>query len=186
MHLHGLPTAAHPQEVALGDLPGGGQRWAKGRFQNSPEIFLAAIAPGAGTANGSSRRGRGDPETEFTEMQQSTFLTQEEAADVCRKSYDTIRRYRRQGRLPNSRTRADGTVEVAVADLVATGLLDALANTGDVTEAASRSRTERDLAAMRQELNVLRERNEGLLERLERADGEIAFLRSMLYRVEVA
>jgi len=119
-------------------------------------------------------------------MPQSTFLTQGEAADVCHKSYDTIRRYRRQGRLPNSRTRADGTVEVAVADLVAAGLLDALATSGDVAEAASRSRTERDLAATRQERDVLRERCEGLLERLERADGEIAFLRSMLHRVEVA
>lgn len=69
---------------------------------------------------------------------------------------------------------------------MAAGLLDALATSGDVAEAASRSRTERDLAATRQERDVLRERCEGLLERLERADGEIAFLRSMLHRVEVA
>ncbi len=118
-------------------------------------------------------------------MHQSTFLTQEEAADACAKSYDTIRRYRRLGRLPNSRTRVDGTVEVAVADLVMAGLLDALASTSDVATVVARSRVERNLAASREECTVLRTRCEGLLERVERADGEIAFLRSMLGKFEV-
>jgi hypothetical protein len=56
----------------------------------------------------------------------AAYVTQEDAAALCGRSYDTIRRYRRQNRLPNSRSRADGVIEVAVADLVAVGLLDPL------------------------------------------------------------
>jgi hypothetical protein len=97
-------------------------------------------------------------------MQGSTYLSQDEAAIVCGISRDTIRRYRRRGLLTNSQTRPYGTVEVAVSDLVAAGLLDPLAAAGDVTEVATRGRVERDLATLRQEFVVLQTRYEGLVE----------------------
>lgn len=85
-------------------------------------------------------------------MQGPNNFTQDEAAVVYGKSKDTIRRYRREDRLANSRTRPDGTVEIAVSDLVAAGLLDPLAAAGDVAEVALRSRVERDLVTSRQEV----------------------------------
>lgn len=119
-------------------------------------------------------------------MNDRTYLTQDEAASVCARSRDTIRRYRRAGRLPNSRQRPDGTVEICVSDLVAANLLNPLTAMGDVTEVAARTRVERDLAAARQELAVLQTRYEGLLERLEHAAVENEFLRSMLRQTVVA
>ena len=50
-----------------------------------------------------------------------TWIAQEEAAALCGRSYDTIRRYRRNQKL-RTRTRADGVVEVPIVDLVACGL----------------------------------------------------------------
>jgi hypothetical protein len=76
-------------------------------------------------------------------MRQFAYLTQNEAAPACAKSYETFRRYRHNGHLRNSRTRPPGTVEVAVADLVASGLLDPLAGAGDLSEIASPSRVSR-------------------------------------------
>jgi hypothetical protein len=119
-------------------------------------------------------------------MQGPTYLNQDEAAVVCGKSKDTIRRYRRGGRLANSRQRLDGTVEIAVSDLVAAGLLDPLAAAGDVAEVATRSRVERDLVTSRQELEVMRTQNQGLQERFEHAKAEIEFLRSLLRQTAVA
>lgn len=119
-------------------------------------------------------------------MQGPNYLTQDEAAVVCGKSKDTIRRYRREDRLANSRQRLDGTVEIAVSDLVAAGLLDPLTAAGDVAEVATRSRVERDLVTTRQELEVIRTRNDGLQERLEHATAEIEFLRSLLRATAVA
>ena len=72
-------------------------------------------------------------------MQGPTYLTQDEAAVVCGISKDTLRRHRRNHRLPNSRQRLDGTVKVCVSDLAAAGLLDPLAVTGNVAEVASQS-----------------------------------------------
>ena len=119
-------------------------------------------------------------------MHQPTYLTQDEAAAVCNKSYDTIRRRRRNGYLPNSRTRSDGTVEVAVADLVAAGLLDPLAATDDVTEIATRSRVERDLITARQELAVQRAQIDGLTAANEILRAENAFLRTLLTKGTMA
>lgn len=116
-----------------------------------------------------------------------THITQEEAAAVCGKSFDTIRRYRRHGKLPNSRTRPDGMVEVAVADLVAAGLLSPLAAaSGEVPAIAGRSRAERDLAAARQELAVANVRMDELAERLARSESEVEFLRAVLKKAGVA
>ena len=73
-------------------------------------------------------------------MYEPTYLTQDEAAAACGKAKDTMRRYRRDGRLANSRPRPDGTVEVAVSDLVAANPLDPLLATADVSEIATPSR----------------------------------------------
>ncbi|MFP3907301.1 MAG: hypothetical protein ACLFRV_06940 [Acidimicrobiales bacterium] len=75
---------------------------------------------------------------------------------------DSIRRAEKKDLLPNTRQRSDGTTEVAVADLVAAGMLDPLAAHADVTEVAARSRTERDLTAVRQELAVANAQLAGL------------------------
>ncbi|MDY7104644.1 MAG: hypothetical protein S0880_25955 [Actinomycetota bacterium] len=87
-------------------------------------------------------------------MSESTYLTRKEAAALCDCHVDSIRRAEKKGLLPNSRQRADGTIEIAVADLVAAGMLDPLAARTDVTEVAGRSRAERDLTVVRQELAV--------------------------------
>lgn len=108
------------------------------------------------------------------------WVAQEEAAALCGCSYDTIRRYRRLKKLPRSRRRADGTVEVPVADLVAAGLLDPLRAGGDVDVLAARSRAERDLVVTRQELAVTTARLEAEAARAARAEGEVAFLRRLL------
>ena len=113
-------------------------------------------------------------------MSGPTYVTQDEAAQLCQKSYDTIRRHRRNNALPNSRTRPDGTIEVAVGDLVAAGLFDPFAAGGDVGEVVSCSRIERDLLAARQELAIERTKTEALHARLEHSRAEIEFLRSML------
>lgn len=113
-------------------------------------------------------------------MSESTYVTRNEAAALCGCNYDTIRRAEKKGRLPNTRQRADGTTEIAVADLVAAGMLDPLAARADVTELAGRSRAERDLTAVRQELVVANTQLAGLTDRLTRQDEEIAFLRSLL------
>mgnify|MGYP001274232108 CR=1 FL=1 len=113
-------------------------------------------------------------------MSESTYLTRKEAAALCGCNYDTIRRAEKKGRLPNTRRRGDATTEIAVADLVAAGLLDPFAARADVAEIAGRSRAERDLVAARQELAVAQARIAGLTDRLARQDEEIAFLRAML------
>lgn len=110
-----------------------------------------------------------------------TWVTQQEAAALCGVSFDTIRRYRRQNRLPRSRVRpGDGAIEVPVADLVSAGLLDPMAAGADAGEIATRSRAERDLAAARQELAVLGARLDAAAERAARAEAEVAFLRSLV------
>jgi hypothetical protein len=119
-------------------------------------------------------------------MYEPTYLTQDEAAALCTKSRDTIRRHRRNGHLPNSRQRPDGTMEVAVADLVAAGLLDPLLSTPDVTQVASRSRAERDLVATRQELAVVESRHDALRDALSSAHEQIEFLRSTLRKAGLA
>ena len=108
------------------------------------------------------------------------WVTQEEAAALCGRSYDTIRRYRRDKKLPRSRSGAGGAVEVPVADLVAAGLLDPTAAGGNAAEVATRSRAERDLVCARQDLAVLTARLDAAIERAERAEAEIAFLRSLV------
>ena len=105
------------------------------------------------------------------------YVTQHEAAELTGLSYDTIRGDRKKGKLPNSRSRADGTVEVSVADLVACGRLDPLAVGGDLGDTLGRSRLERDLVTARHELDVARTRLEHLQDQLTHQRDEIAHLR---------
>lgn len=113
-------------------------------------------------------------------MSESVYLTRREAAALCGRHVDSIRRAEKKGLLPHTREREDSTIEVAVADLVAAGLLDPLAARGDVSELAGRNRAERDLTAARQELAVADARLAGLTDRVTRQDEEIAFLRALL------
>ena len=119
-------------------------------------------------------------------MYEPTYLTQDEAAVACGKSKDSIRRYRREGRLPNSRQRPDGTAEVAVSDLVTAGLLDPLLGMADVTEFAGRSRAERDLVAARHELAMVGSRLDAAREALHSAGEQIDFMRSTLRKAGLA
>lgn len=119
-------------------------------------------------------------------MQPTTHVTQHQAADLTGKSYDTVRRLRRQGKLPNSRERSDGVIELAVSDFVETDLLNPLAAAAEAIEAVSRSRTERDLFEARQELALAMNRNDSLTETLARAEGEVAHLRDLLKKAAVA
>ena len=119
-------------------------------------------------------------------MHSPTHVTQLEAVDLTGRSYDTLRRLRRQGKLPNSRERSDGVVEVALSDLVGIGLLNPLAAKGDVTEVISRSRIERDLLEARQELALQRGENESLRKSMTRVESEVAYLRGLLNKVVVA
>lgn len=108
------------------------------------------------------------------------YLTKKDAAAACGCSEATIQRYKRDGKLPNTRRGAAGVLEVPVADLVAAGLLDPLAATSDLPEVAWRSRTERDLVTARQDLAVTRAELEACRRQLTVAHDEIAFLRSLL------
>jgi DNA-binding transcriptional MerR regulator len=119
-------------------------------------------------------------------MADPIFISRKEAAALCHRSEDTLRRYDRAGRLPNRRVGDDGAVHYAVADLVAIGLLDPLAADGPLAEVASHSRAERELAVARTELAVAEARIEELLARVERADEEVAFLRRLLVGRAVA
>lgn len=119
-------------------------------------------------------------------MVESSYLVRKAAAAVCGCSEDTLRRDQRAGKLPHTRRGSDGSVVYAVADLVAAGRLDPLAADESVGEVAGRSRSERDLTDARTELAVARARIAELSVRVERAEGEVAFLRSMLASGRVA
>lgn len=117
-------------------------------------------------------------------MADTTYLSKKEAAAACRCSEANIQRYRRDGKLPNARYGEGGVLEVAVADLVAAGLLDPLAAAGDVSDLGGRARIERDLVEARQELAVATARLDALTDRVARSDEEITFLRSLLAKVD--
>ncbi|HVX23312.1 MAG TPA: helix-turn-helix domain-containing protein [Acidimicrobiales bacterium] len=108
------------------------------------------------------------------------FLTRREAAAACGVSEDTLRRDQRSGKLPHTRSGADGAVLYAVADLVALGRLDPRSGAGEPVEVGGRVRAERELAAARAELAAAQARIAGLSAWIERTEGEVAFLRSLL------
>ena len=112
-------------------------------------------------------------------MPSPAYLTKAAAAALTGKSEASIQRYNRDGKLPSSRYEG-GILEVAVADLVAVGLLDPLAAAGAIDDFAARSRSDRDLVVARRDLAVAQARIDALAERLDEAHDQIAFLRALL------
>lgn len=143
----------------------------------------AAIARAEGPRTGLPARGEGRPgqgAAAANTMSETAYLTRKEAAALCGCHVDSIRRAEKKGLLPHTRQHRNGSTQIAVADLVAAGMLDPLAARTDVTEVAGRSRAERDLTAVRQELAVAYTQIAGLTDRMTRQDDEIAFLRALL------
>lgn len=90
------------------------------------------------------------------------YYTRLEAADLCKRSVDTIKRYLKAGRLPNARQRpgdANGTWEIPLADLVNAGLYELTPEGVDAADQTIREvRDDRELREVRAEL--IRERAE--------------------------
>jgi len=109
----------------------------------------------------------------------SNYVDQHEAADICGCSYDTIRRRRKTGGLPNARQRPgdpNKTWEIPVTDLLAAGLL----KVGDDVEPAGEARSQVGSVRLTRELAVARAE---LVEVRRHADAqadEIRFLRELL------
>jgi hypothetical protein len=129
----------------------------------------------------------------FTEI----FLTRNEVADEAGRSYDTVRRAEKAGRLPNTRVASNGGKEMRLDDLVAAELIDPVAAAGiyEARTAASRgrpapppaaTRAERDVGNLARDLAVANERIDGLVEMLRRADREIAFHRGVALTAEAS
>ena len=74
-------------------MPGVGNAAAEA----APRLHCGGDCLSGALLDGHPGWGHCDPETELTTMHQPTYLTQDEAAAVCNKSYDTIRRRRRNG-----------------------------------------------------------------------------------------
>lgn len=108
------------------------------------------------------------------------WVSRAEAAALCDVHVDTIRRHITSQKLPRTRKNPKGVVEVPVADLVAAGLLDPMAAGDSAGEVATRSRAERDLVATRQELAVTATKLDAAVARAERAEAEVAFLRTWI------
>lgn len=119
-------------------------------------------------------------------MAGSPFLTRKEAAAACGCSENTLRRDQREGKLPNARQNDDGATLYAVSDLVAIGRLDPLAATGPVQQVVGYDRTGSELAAARQELAAARARIADQVSWIARVEDEVAFLRSLLAKGQVA
>lgn len=118
-------------------------------------------------------------------MSETRYLTREQAASACAVSEATIRRDDSLGKYPNRRVRADGVVEIPVSELVAAGRLDPLNVDAPLEEIAKKSKLEREVLDLRQELAVVTARFEGLRDRLRGANDEISFLRG-IYKKQVA
>ncbi len=119
-------------------------------------------------------------------MSESRYLTREEASIATGMSIDTLRKDQRDGKLPNCRKRANGVVEILVADLVAAGRLDPLATDAPIVEIVTKSKTERDLLEARQRVELLQAELNNKREQLQRMEEDVKFLRSMLRERKVA
>ena len=103
------------------------------------------------------------------------YVTIQEAAALCGCSADKIKNRRAAGLLPGSRTRqGDGrkSWEIPLRDLVAAGLLDPATLPDDISveDLLPRSRAERDLRQVQQELAVTTVKLQATERALERAD----------------
>ena len=128
-----------------------------------------------------SRRGAHSLARSELMASETKYLSRKDAAALCGVHYDTIRRAEKAGNLPNTRRvgQGEGAVEIPVSDLVAAGLLDPLSAEGSVEVIAQRTRTERELIELRQELAIERLRSEQREAQLDQAYSEIAFLRTL-------
>ena len=119
-------------------------------------------------------------------MTEARYLTREEAAAVCACHIDTIRRDERMGKCSNKRTRPDGKIEIPVSDLVAAGRIDPLVADAPLIEIVTKSRVERELVELRQELAVSKMRLVAMESMLQRSDKEVGFVRSLMRQKSVA
>ncbi len=111
------------------------------------------------------------------------YFTQGEVAELRGCSLDTVRRDRRdRGRYPTAYRLGDpsGTWVIPYHDLVVAGDLDPAAGQLPDEEPLVRSRRERELIRLRDELTGERARREGIEARLADRDSEIAYLRRLL------
>jgi hypothetical protein len=108
------------------------------------------------------------------------YLTREEAAEACGCHPDTIRRRQYANKLPGHRISANGCVEIPVSDLIACGLLDPLAATGNVVSAITRSRSERELDDTRTELAIATAQLASANERIDDLRRQIDFLQGLI------
>ena len=112
------------------------------------------------------------------------YVTITEGAALCGPggSVDTIKLRCKAGDLPSARQQAGdtkGTWEFQLTDLVALGLLDpsTLPDEPTLDDLLPKSRAERDLQAVRQELQLTRLKLEAAGQALERADREATHYR---------
>ena len=100
------------------------------------------------------------------------WLTRAEAAELCGRSVDTLRRHQREGRLPGVR-RHDGVTLIPVRDLVTAGLLDPsiLDEVGDphALLASRREAEEAETQRAAEQVELVRLRAEVILRRYLRA-----------------
>lgn len=111
------------------------------------------------------------------------YVTQQEAVELAGVSYDTIRRRRGDGQFPNARRRdgdLNGTWEIPLGDLVASGLCAATMAEVDIKESLGRAALERELREKRDELARALARISSLEAVSESQASEIAFLRKLL------
>lgn len=116
-------------------------------------------------------------------MSAEQWLMQKEAAELCGRSYDTIRRYRKAGRLGECRQEnpGDHSAEwlVPVAGLVAAGLLDPVAAGSDPEAVLGRREAERLYEVARLELERTRAELESARALAAEREAEIRHLRKM-------
>lgn len=106
-------------------------------------------------------------------------VTRKDAAELTGKSVDTLRRYAREGKLPNSQKSEGGEVLIAVHDLVALGLVDVVDATRP-DEIVGRRKLERDLVSAKHDLDLAHARIASLEAHVDAQREEIDFLRGLV------
>lgn len=108
------------------------------------------------------------------------FYTLQDAADLCGKSHDTIKRRRNAGAFPNARQRPgdrNGTWEIPLQDLVAAGLYElAPGGAADADESIRQVRDDRELVETRAELIRERAQREAMDQLMSELRRQVSFL----------
>ena len=116
-------------------------------------------------------------------MSAEQWMKQKEAAELCGCSYDTIRRYRKAGRLGECRQESPGDHSaewlIPLAGLVAAGLLDPVAAGSDPEAVLGRREAERLYEVARLELERTKAELGAARSALSARDEEIRFLRKV-------